>query len=242
MNILKYCCDKINICFATFLITLSLCSYAHATEILLLAGSEGGNGRSYNYYNYAGVVAPLFSSQFGSGFVQKYWVDVFGYDYPSGNRTIDASAVGAEAAFGYQQAWNNGWANVFVGGRYSNMWLSPDNPDSKVRGSQVRVKLQAEVDQIMFTNLKFNAIGSYILESDSYWARVRALLRIRKELFTGPELVSMGDPDYRAWQFGWVLTGFEVFPKGYLGFKAGARTTEHADSGWYGGIEFSKLF
>jgi hypothetical protein len=52
----------------------------------------------------------------------------------------------------------------------------------------------------------------------------------------------MGDSDYRAWQYGWTLMGIELLPKGYVGIKAGARTTEHADTGWYFGVEFSKFF
>jgi hypothetical protein len=242
MTMSLYCKMKRAICPLVACVVLTLCQTAQAKDLLLLTGAEGGTGKSYNYYSYVGVVAPLMGQNFGNGFLQKYWVDLLGYDYPSGIKTIDASSVGVEAALGYQVEWQGGWANAYVGARYANTWLSPDNPDSKTRGSQVRAKLQAEAEQTFFTDWKLNTIGSYILESDSYWARVRGLGRVYKEVFTGPELVVQGDPDYRAWQIGWVITGFEVLPKGFLGVKAGARITEHADTGGYAGIEFSKLF
>ena len=53
----------------------------------------------------------------------------------------------------------------------------------------------------------------------------------------------MGDPSYRAWQFGWVVTGFKPLPGFTMGVKASARITEGVDD-VYGlvGIELVKIF
>jgi hypothetical protein len=225
------------------LLTLSIDNRpAQAGDVLFLSGAEGGSGKSYNYYTFAAVVAPLFRNNLGDGFVQKYWVDVLGYDYPAGNQTINATAVGLEGALGYQLSGPNGWAAAYSGVRYSNTWLSPDNPGSRIRGSQTRAKFQLEGERILAADFKLNAIGSYVVESDSYWARGRGLYRMYREVYTGPEIIAHGDPDYRAWQFGWVFTGFEPVPKGSLGFKAGVRKIEKAETSGYFGVEFSKLF
>lgn len=231
--------------YALFLITCILTPRpAQAGDILILSGAEGGAGgnKSYNYYTFAAVVAPLFSKNLGNGFVQKYWIDVLGYDYPSNNQNIDVAAVGLEGALGYQISGQNGWAAAYAGVRNSNTWLSPDDPGSTVRGSLVRAKFQAEGEIKLSSDWKANANGSYILASDSYWTRGRGLYRIYNEVYTGPELIVQGDPSYRAWQVGWVFTGFEPVPKGGLGIKAGVRKTEHAETGGYFGVEFSKLF
>jgi len=233
---------RIGLSVLTLFTFLNLHHSADAGDILFLSGAEGGAEKSYNYYTFAAVIAPLFSNNLGDGFVQKYWVDVLGYDYPSGNRTIDATAIGLEGALGYQTGGENGWAAAYAGIRYSNTWLSPDNPGSRVRGGQARAKFQLEGERKVAADWKLNAIGSYIIESDSYWARGRGLYRMYNEVYTGPEFIAHGDPDYRAWQFGWVFTGFEPVPKGSLGVKAGVRKIEKAETGGYFGVEFTKLF
>ncbi len=52
----------------------------------------------------------------------------------------------------------------------------------------------------------------------------------------------MGDPNFKAWQFDWVYTGFKPFAKSILGFKAGIRITESTGVSGLIGIEFSNLF
>lgn len=231
--------------FMFFLINFMLTpSLAQAGDLLFLSGAEGGAGgsKAYNYYTFAAVIAPLFSNSLGNGLVQKYWIDVLGYDYPSNNQTIDVAAIGLEGSLGYQVSGQNGWAAAYAGVRHSNSWLSPDDPSSSVSGSLVRAKFQVEGEIQLASDWKVNANGSYILASDSYWTRGRGLHRLFKEVYTGPEIIMQGDPSYRAWQLGWVLTGFEPVPKGGLGVKAGVRKTEKAETGGYLGVEFSKLF
>jgi hypothetical protein len=216
---------------------------AGARDILLLTGAEGGaGGDTYNYYTYAGLVAPLLHDNFGNGFVQKYWVDFLGYNYPANGRDIKATAIGVEGALGYQRGGENGWGGIYGGIRYANTWLSPDNPDSSVRGSQARPLLQLEGERTLSEDWKINGSGRYLFISDSYWARGRVMYRVSKQVYTGPELIVHGDPDYRAWQWGWFVTGFEPVPKSSIGFKAGVRKTEKADLGAYFGLEFSRMF
>ena len=89
---------------------------------------------------------------------------------------------------------------------------------------------------------KLSGIASYTFGADSFWVRTRLLYRLNQYLSTGPEAIHMGDPSYRAWQFGWVVTGFELLPDVRVGVKAGARITEGADVEGLVGIELVKIF
>jgi len=225
-------------------LSLFLCSPASARDILLLGGTEGsvGDGSIYNYYAYVSIIAPLSQNRIGDGFVQKYWLDYLGYNYMADSQEIDATGIGIEGALGYQFSGASGWGGAYIGIRYSDTRLSPDNPDSRVRGSQLWAKIQLEGEKKLDPGWKINGIGSYILALDGYWIRGRVMYRTHNEVFTGPEIVSQGDPEYRAWQWGWFITGFEPMPNMDLGVKAGIRRTEKAESGVYLGVELSRSY
>ena len=219
-------------------------SFALAGDRLFLAGVEGGNGTdSLNHYTFIAVIAPFLNNNLGNGFVQKYWVDFIGYDYVADNETIKAIAPAVEGALGYQMSGPKWWSSVYAGIRYSNTHLSPDNPDSSTRGDQTRIKLQVEGERTIASQFKINAICSYILRSDSYYVRWRGSYRIyNNEIYTGPEVVVMGDPDYRIWQWGWVIAGFKPASKWTVGVKAGIKKIINAHTGVYLGLEFTGLF
>jgi hypothetical protein len=216
---------------------------ALAQDSLFLSGTEGGNGNeSLNYYAFAAVITPFPNNNLGDGFVQKYWVDFLKYDYVTNNKTINATAIGLEGAMGYQTSGTKGWASVYAGARFSDTRLSPDNPESSVRGNQLRAKIQIEGERNFTADIKFNAITSYIVKSNSYFFRVRGLYRFYDENYTGPEFIVQGDPDYRMWQYGWVITNFRPWTKWTIGLKAGVKHIEKAQTGGYMGLEFTKVF
>jgi hypothetical protein len=220
---------------------LLLATPAGAKDILFLAGTEGVGGTT-GYYNFVGAVAPLLNTNFGNGLVQKYKVDVLGYDYPANGRDITATEVGVEGALGYQQSGEKGWEGAYAGVRYSQTWLSPDDPGSRVRGSQLRPTLQLEGERALLNDLKVNGLGSYIFISDSYWSKWRVMYRVHDKIYTGPEFTAQGDPSCRAWGSGWFVTGFQPFANSSLGLKAGVRKVEQNGTGGYFGIEFSRMF
>jgi len=213
---------------------------AWAGEKLFLTGAEVGT--SDNYYTFLGLLAPLGDNHLGDGLVQKYWVDFLGYSYDT-NQTITAQAVGVEAMLGYQMSSSSAWGGIFAGARYNNTSLSPDDPGNDTRGQHVWAKGQVEGGMDLAESLKVSGIASYTFGADSFWMRTRLLYRLNQDLSTGPEAIHMGDPNYRAWQFGWVVTGFEPLPGLKLGVKASARITEGADDvDGLVGIELVKVF
>lgn len=214
---------------------------ASAGEKLFLTGAEGGTGDTTNYYTYAGLIAPVFSDHLGDGLVQRYWADFYGYSYDA-LQEIDAQAVGLEGALGYQKSGKAGWAAVYAGLRYNNTWLSPDDPFNRNQGEQWWVKAQVEGQVNLAERWKLGGIANYLFKAEAFWLRTRLMRGLDGGLSTGPELIHMGDPFYRAWQFGWAVTGFKPWDKAELGFKVGARVTEGAGVNALIGIELSKLF
>lgn len=219
---------------------LATSSGALAGEKLFLTGAEVGT--SDNHYTFIGLVAPLGNNNLGDGLMQKYWVDYLGYSYDT-DQKIKAQAVGLEAMLGYQMSGASTWGGIFAGARYNNTSLSPDDPGNANSGQHVWAKGQLEGGMDLAESLKVSGIASYTLGADSFWMRTRFLYRLSQHLSTGPEAIHMGDPNYRAWQFGWVITGFEPVPGFKLGVKAGARITEGADDvDGLVGIELVKVF
>jgi len=212
---------------------------ALAGEKIFLTGAEGGSGNTY--YTFLGLVAPLLDNNLGDGLVHRYWVDFLGYSYES-NQEIDAQALGVEGALGYQTSGQSAWGGVYAGVRYNNTWLSPDDLGNKIRGEHVWLKTQLEGGVDLAETWKLGGIASYIFEAESYWMRTRLLHRLDQGLSIGPEAVFMGDNSYRAWQLGWVVTGFEPAPKVTIGVKVGVKITEGADVDGLVGIEVVNLF
>jgi len=211
-----------------------------AGEKLFLTGAEGGTSDSY--YTFIGLVAPIGNSNLGDGLVQKYWVDFLGYSYDT-NQMIVAQAVGVEAMLGYQMSGSSTRGGIFAGARYNSTSLSPDDPGNNTRGDHVWAKGQLEGEMDLAESLKVSGIASYTFGADSFWMRTRFLYRLNQNLSTGPEAIHMGDPNYRAWQFGWVVTGFEPLPGFKLGLKASARITEGTDDvDGLAGVEIVKVF
>lgn len=214
---------------------------ALAGDKLVLAGAEGGAGDTENYYTYVGLVAPLTGDHLGNGFVQRYWVDFLGYSYET-NRQIDAQAVGLEAALGYQESGKAGWGAAYLGLRYNNTNLSPDDPANRTEGEHLWVKTQLEGELKLAETWKLGGIASYIFSAESFWLRTRLLHPLEQGLSTGPEVVFMGDPNYRAWQFGWVVTGFKPWQDVEIGLKAGVRITDGSAVNGLIGIELARMF
>jgi len=211
-----------------------------AGEKLFLTGIEGG--KSDNFYTFLGLVAPLGDNNLGDGWVQKYWLDYLGYTYNTDQR-ITAKAVGVEAMLGYQTSGPTFWAGVFTGLRYNNTSLEPDDPGNETNGEHIWLKTQFEGGTNLAENWKTTGIASYTFGAKSYWLRTRLKYSLSKDLFTGPEAVLMGDPNYQAWQLGWFVTGFEPLPGLKLGVKASARITEGTDDvDGLVGIELVKVF
>ena len=118
---------------------------AAQSERLFLAGAELADTA---YYGYAGLVLPGPGGSGERGWLQRYWIDAFGYEYDAGPGRVEAEAYGLEASLGYGSSSERGWASAWVGLRYTDTDLSPDDPTATARGSQTGFKFQLDGERL----------------------------------------------------------------------------------------------
>jgi hypothetical protein len=211
---------------------------AVADNRLALMGGELGND---SYYSYAGVVLPGPGNDSGNGLRQRYWVDAYGYEYDSGSARIEASAYGLEAALGYSASNDKGWASAFLGLRYTDTDLTPDDNAASARGSQVGVKLDLQGEREIATDWRGNVILSYTNEQRSYWTRARLMHALSARHSLGAEFVVGGNDESRSRSVGAVFTFQPAASPWSIGLKGGYRH-DSDDAGGYGGIELGYGF
>ncbi len=207
---------------------------ALAADRHVLAGGEVSRDA---FHAYSGIVVPLTDPATGRGFVQRYWVDRYGYDYAGSGNVVTARAWGAEAALGYGASSASGWAAVSVGLRYTDTSLSPDDPQARARGGQFGARLQLEGEREMRPGWRVSAIAAASSRSDEYWARLRSMHRAAEALAIGAEFVAGGNADYRARSAGIVLALRPAASGWSVALKAGGRR-ERGETGGYAGLEF----
>ena len=210
----------------------------NAEERIFLAGGEYSD---VAYYTYAGLIVPGPGRENGRGFLQRYWVDRFGYEYDGAPGRVEADAFGAEAALGYGASSTAGWWTVSLGLRYTNTDLSPDDRSASARGSQLGGKIQLELDQAVAPTWRVGAIASYSNQQDGYWGRLRVMHQATTSTSLGVEFVANGNDEADSTATGLVLGFRPADSKWSVSLKAGYRFQDE-DDGAYGGLEFGYGF
>jgi hypothetical protein len=210
----------------------------HADDRIFLAGGEYSD---VAYYSYAGLIVLGPGRENGRGFLQRYWLDRFGYEYDGAPGRVEADAFGAEAALGYGASSATGWWTVSLGLRYTNTDLSPDDRSASARGSQLGGKLQLEVDHAIAATWRAGAIASYSNQQDGYWGRIRVMHQATPLGSVGFEFVANGNDEADSTATGLVL-GFKPSASRWsASLRAGYRFQDE-DDGAYGGLEFGYGF
>jgi hypothetical protein len=220
------------------LLALLATAPAAAGDRLLLAGGESADDA---YYSYLGLVVVGPARENGRGFLQRYWLDHFGYQYDGGPGPVRARAHGAEAAVGYGGSSASGWANVSVGLRFTDTELSPDDPAAGARGRQLGVKLQLQGEREFAPGWRLGAIASLSSRQREYWGRLRLMHGMTPTLSLGAELVAGGNDESQSTAAGVVLALRSATSRWSAGFKAGARRQDGGE-GAYAGVELGYAF
>lgn len=219
---------------ASLLLTMN--APAWAQDGIALAGVEASRD---NRYAYLGTVLPLPGSQLGQGYVQRYWLDYVAYRYEKTPQLeIDTRISGAEAALGYQRSNASGWWGAYLGARYANTRLRPDDPDNDDRGRRLRAKLQFEGETDMTAGWRINGIASHLVGDANYWARLRLQTQLRNQWRVGPEVLVQGDSNYSAYKVGAFVGNIELGASTALTLKAGVNKPEDDPASAYVGAEF----
>jgi hypothetical protein len=223
---------------AVLLVGLATATAINAEERLFLMCGEYSDAA---YYTYAGVILPGPGRENGRGWLQRYWVDGFGYEYDGGPGRVEATAYGAEAALGYGASSESGWATFSVGARFTNTDLSPDDPTATARGKQWGAKFQVEGERDLAPSWRAGGIASYTVGQDSYWARGRVMRRLDESQALGAEFIANGNTEADATAAGVVYALQPKASRWSVSLKAGYRFQQDAD-GAYGGLEFGYGF
>lgn len=222
----------------TLLAVLLMPGTVFGDDRLLLAGGEAG---AESYYSYVGVVLPGPGREAGRGLLQRYWLDAYGYEYEAGATNIEADAYGMEAALGYGASSAQGWASAYVGLRYTDTDLDPDDPFAEARGSQAGVKVDVQGERELAPGWRGNAIASWASQQRSYWTRGRLMRAISPSQSAGAEIVFGGNDESRSTSLGLVFVIQPASVPWSVGLKAGYRD-ESDNDGAYAGIELGYGF
>lgn len=206
----------------------SLARESAAEGNLLLAGVE--SRRSGENYAYLGALIPLGArGRLGQGWVQRYWIDGYRYSYDVSNpalygvdpQRIRARGKGLEAALGYHFTRDGIAVAGYAGLRYADTEFSPDDPGSRVRGTKVWPKLQFEIAAPLGSRWESRNIASYTFGLEGYWLRTRLVTTIGDGYEVGPEVIALGDRDFKALKVGVALGGLRPTPDSSLGLRGG---------------------
>ncbi len=230
--------DRLAPCLAAIPLLLAAAAPAAAEDRYFLAGGEIARQA---YYGYAGLVLPGPMREAGQGFVQRYWLDRFGYEYDGAPGRVKARAYGAEAALGYSGSSAAGWWGAYLGLRYTDTTLTPDDTSAKARGTQTGIKLQAEVDHQVASNWRAGAIVSFSSKQDAYWSRLRLMRMATPTTAWGVEAIASGNSESR-WRAAGVVLSLRPVKDWSIALKTGYRAESGDDNGAYGGIELGVAF
>lgn len=215
---------------------------------LLLAGAEK-RGRG-EHYAYAGALLPLpGNNRLGQGWVARVWADRVRYGYEVSNpqlygrdpQRIDGRGQGLELALGYHETRDRLSVAGYAGLRYADTRFTPDDPGSRVRGSELWPKLQLDIAYELSPHWRSHNIGAYTFGLEQYWVRTHLLYRTADAFEIGPEIVLLGDRDFRAAKIGVVLGGLKPTPDSTLALRAGRHVQTGAGS-FYVGLDFGLGF
>jgi hypothetical protein len=124
------------------------------------------------------------------------------YDLDPGKGTSWAG----DTLLGYMFSRNHLEGEIFVGVDWERARLKPDDPTTKVRGTETGAIVEASIGTDRELPYYFDLSGEYSTAFNSYWARLRLGLT-RREITFGPEFSVLGDLDDRLRRFG----GFTTF-------------------------------
>lgn len=220
--------------FASAVSTIALLAAAHparAHDILLLAGVDVGTRN--NIYGYGGVITPIpWLGNRGSlgedGFLFRLWG--FGQNFKYSRetlRSVEATGGGVEVGLGYQIV-RPGWrVSGYASYAFRSLDLSPDDARSDIRRRHgVRLQLEGQVD--LFSSLGIEAIGSYVVNWNNYWTRVRPYYRVSGDLRVGPEFTFLGGSEFDRQRFGGHVAGLALGPANFS-FAAGGDRDSRKD-------------
>ena len=215
------------------------------------SGSDWSKDASYFY---SGLIFALNRDLGRDGIVLRGFAGVPMYEYDSSvpGGVVDGDGVQGDLMIGYLWHRDRVTFSAYVGVEYQDYDLTPDDPTSKVRGSEVGLKVAGDIASAYGSPLYWNIHGSYSTAFDTYWARGRIGYDAGRFVI-GPEVIAMGNEGFDAHRIGGFVTlRVDLSPSlqseitGYVGHQFvdddSGTTSTRGGEGTYGGIGFSLVF
>ena len=145
----------------------------------------------------------------------------------------------ADFMVGYMFTRGQIHGNIFVGLDYQNYKLNPDDPTAKVRGTELGLKVSADLETARESlPYYFGFSGEYSTAFNTYWARLR-LGANHKGVAFGPEGIASGDVESDNWRVGGFVTfDLDLIPRRSIevSLSAGYQFVSNSNGSSQGGV------
>jgi len=215
------------------------------------SGADWSNRASYFY---SGAIYALNRDLGRDGVVLRGFAGVPQYEYRKDDVIggwVDGDGVQGDLMIGYMWQREHVTFSTYVGIDYQKYDLTPDDPSSKVNGTEVGFKVAADLASAYEAPLYWNLHGSYSTAFNSYWTRARVGYNSGRFII-GPEAIAMGNDGFDAHRVGGfatiriplssAVTG-EI--SGHLGYQFVDKdkgSNSSGGEGTHGGIGFALVF
>jgi hypothetical protein len=164
------------------------------------------------------------------GFVLKSLISGGTYRYTSGSiggATVRGREFVALLMPGWRFKWGTTEVDIYAGLDAENHRLSPDDPDSSLRGTDVGVRMAADywTEPSQGTMLQLN--GSLSTIDNSYSAHAAFGWRMFERFYLGPEIARFSSGDYSQNRVGLQLTSLRA---GFFEWSAAVGWANDSDS------------
>lgn len=147
-----------------------------------------------------------------SGFLIKGLLGAGSYRYTTGGRDIRGTAVVGAVMPGLRFVHGPLDVSVTAGPDIQRHGFSPDDPGNELRGWHFGFRIGADLWWEPTAGSMVNASASVTTIGTGYWSRAAYGWRIFDRVYIGPELMALGDDDYRQFRLGAHATALRLGP------------------------------
>lgn len=214
-------------------------TYSPVMRGVVFTGYEHMQGSDYEL---AGMIVAFNGDLGKNGFALRAYGARMDYDLDPG----EGRGWQGDLMLGYLFSRGNFGGGIFVGVDYQNYKLKPDDPTAAIRGTELGLKIAANLGTDSTSPHYFDISASYSTSFSSYWARIRTGLNHQGFAF-GPEGIVMGSEGFDAQRLGgFVSYKFPnrpvelTFSSGYQFLSgSGQDTSTSGGEGIYAGVNLA---
>ena len=144
---------------------------------------------------YGGSIFSLPRQALGHGWAVRVSTGAGRYQYTTAGTDIIGKYLSGEAAIVHQSSGPWGWLNLSAGPRFSQTYLSPNDPGNRLRGSHIDLGIQSD-GALDDSRGRLSWFGAYGLRNRTYQAKLQLAAKIANGISLGTEAGIQGEPTY----------------------------------------------